>query len=70
MRESTLLNGFAALWNETRDLWAAEKGILLSLAQTDGSGLWLAGILLGLFLAAQPPPFAHSDFGLNAALIS
>ena len=49
---SLLLNGFAALWNETRDLWAAEQGILLSLAQTDGSGLWLTSILLGLFLAA------------------
>ena len=35
-----------------RDLWAAENGILLSLAETDGSGLWLASILLGLFLAA------------------
>ena len=49
---SLLLNGFAALWNETRDLWANEKGILLPLAQTDNSGLWLAAILLGLFLAA------------------
>lgn len=49
---ATLLNGFAALWNETRDLWANEKGILLPLAQTDNSGLWLAAILLGLFLAA------------------
>lgn len=49
---SLLLNGFAALWNETRSLWAAENGILLSLAETDGSGRWLAGILLGLFLAA------------------
>ena len=49
---SLLLNGFAALWNEMRDLWAAEQGILLSLAQTDGSGLWLASILLGIFLAA------------------
>ena len=49
---SLLLNGFAALWNETRDLWANEKGILLALAETDGSGRWLAGILLGLFLAA------------------
>lgn len=49
---ATLLNGFAALWNETRDLWANKKGILLPLAQTDNSGLWLAGILLGLFLAA------------------
>ena len=49
---SALLNGFAALWNETRDLWAAEQGVLLPLAQTDGSGLWLAAILLGIFLAA------------------
>ena len=46
-----LLNGFAALWNETRDLWASEKGILLALAETDGSGLWLASVLCGLFLA-------------------
>ena len=49
---SLLLNGFAALWNGTRDLWANEKGILLPLTQTDNSGLWLASILLGLFLAA------------------
>ena len=49
---SLLLNGFAALWNETRGLWAAEKGILLPLAQTNSSGLWLAAILLGLLLAA------------------
>ena len=48
---ATLLNGFAALWNETRDLWANEKGILLPLAQTDNSGLWLASVLCGLFLA-------------------
>ena len=47
-----LLNGFAALWNEARDLWAAEQSVLLPLAQTDGSGRWLASILLGLFLAA------------------
>ena len=49
---ATLLNGFAALWNETRDLWASEKEILLPLAQTDNSGLWLASVLCGLFLAA------------------
>ena len=49
---ATLLNGFGTLWNETRNLWAAERGVLLPLAQTDGFGLWLAGILLGLFLAA------------------
>ena len=48
---SLLLNGFAALWNETRDLWANEKGILLPLAQTDNSGLWLASVLCGLLLA-------------------
>lgn len=48
---SALLNGFGALWNETRDLWAAENGILLSLAETDGSGLWLASVLCGLLLA-------------------
>ena len=47
-----LLNGFAALWNEARDLWAAEQSVLLPLAQTDGSGRWLASILPGLFLAA------------------
>ena len=49
---SLLLNGFGALWNEMRDLWAAEQSVLLPLAQTDGSGRWLAAILLGLFLAA------------------
>ena len=48
---SALLNGFAALWNGTRDLWANEKGILLPLAQTDNSGLWLASVLCGLLLA-------------------
>lgn len=46
-----LLNGFGAAWNTLRDLWAAEKGILLPLAETDGSGLWLAGIVAGLLLA-------------------
>ena len=48
---SLLLNGFGALWNETRDLLAAEKGILLPLAETDGSGRWLASVLCGLLLA-------------------
>ena len=48
---SLLLNGFGALWNEMRDLWANEKGILLPLAQTDNSGLWLASVLCGLLLA-------------------
>lgn len=46
-----LLSGFGAAWNMLRDLWAAEKGILLPLAETDGTGLWLAGIVAGLLLA-------------------
>ena len=46
-----LLNGFGAAWNTLRDLWAAEKGILLPLAETDGTGLLLAGIVAGILLA-------------------
>lgn len=46
-----LLNGFGAAWNDLRGLWAAEKGVLLPLAETDGTGLWLAGIMLGILLA-------------------
>ena len=46
-----LLNGFGAAWNTLRGLWAAEKGILLPLAETDGTGLWLAGIVAGILLA-------------------
>ena len=46
-----LLNGFGAAWNTLRDLWAAEKGILLPLAETDGTGFWLAGIVAGILLA-------------------
>ena len=46
-----LLSGFGAAWNTLRGLWAAEKGILLPLAETDGSGLWLAGIVAGILLA-------------------
>ena len=46
-----LLSGFGAAWNTLRDLWAAEKGILLPLAETDDTGLWLAGIVAGLLLA-------------------
>ena len=46
-----LLSGFGAAWNTLRDLWAAEKGILLPLAETDGTGLWLAGIVTGILLA-------------------
>ena len=46
-----LLNGLGAAWNTLRDLWAAEKGILLPLAETDGTSLWLAGIVAGILLA-------------------
>ncbi len=46
-----LLNGFGAAWNTLRDLWAAGKGILLPLAETDDTGLWLAGIVAGILLA-------------------
>ena len=66
---STLLNGFAALWNETRDLWAAERGILLSLAQTNGSGLWLAAILLGIFLAALSLALSRTPIWASVLLI-
>ena len=48
-----LLSGFGAAWNTLRGLWAAEKGILLPLAETDGTGLWLAGIVAGLLLATM-----------------
>ena len=51
LARTPLLNGFGAAWNDLRDLWAAEKGILLPLAETDGTGLWLAGIVLGVLLA-------------------
>ena len=46
-----LLNGFGAAWNTLRDFWAVEKGILLPLAETDDTGLWLAGIVAGILLA-------------------
>lgn len=54
-----LLNGFGAAWNTLRDLWAAEKGILLPLAETDGSGLWLAGIMCGILLALLALALSH-----------
>ena len=54
-----LLNGFGAAWNTLRDLWAAEKGILLPLAETDGTGLWLAGIVSGILLALLALAFSH-----------
>lgn len=65
---TALLNGFGALWNETRSLWAAGKGILLPLAETDGSGLWLAGALCGLLLAALSLLLAKAP-ALTAALL-
>ena len=54
-----LLNGFSAAWNTLRDLWAAEKGILLPLAETDGTGLWLAGIVTGILLALLAVVLSH-----------
>ena len=62
-----LLRGFCAAWNDLRDLWAAEKGILLPLAETDGSGLWLAGIVLGVLLALVS--FALSNVPALAAIL-
>ena len=46
-----LLSGFGAAWNTLRGPWSAAKGILLPLAETNGSGLWLAGIVSGILLA-------------------
>lgn len=54
-----LLNGFGAAWNTLRGLWAEEKGILLPLAETDGTGLWLAGIVSGILLALLALAFSH-----------
>lgn len=54
-----LLNGFGAARNTLRDLWAAEKGILLPLAETDGTGLWLAGIVSGILLAMVSATLSH-----------
>ena len=63
-----LLNGFSAAWNTLRDLWAAEKGILLPLAETDGTGLWLAGIVTGILLALLALAFSHVPTLAAAAL--
>ena len=63
-----LLNGFGAAWNTLRDLWAAEKGILLPLAETDGTGLWLAGIVTGILLALLALAFSHVPTLAAAAL--
>ena len=65
--KTPLLRGFGATWNDLRDLWAAEKGILLPLAETDGSGLWLAGIVLGVLLALVS--FALSNLPALAAVL-
>lgn len=54
-----LLNGFGAARNTLRDLWAAEKGILLPLAETDNTGLWLAGIMCGILLALLALALSH-----------
>ena len=63
-----LLSGFGAAWNMLRDLWAAETGILLPLAETDGSGLWLAGIVSGILLALLALAFSHVPTLAAAAL--
>ncbi len=63
-----LLNGFGAAWNTLRDLWAAEKGILLPLAETDGTGLWLAGIVAGILLALLALALSHVPTLAAAAL--
>ena len=67
LARAPLLRGFCATWNDLRDLWAAEKGILLPLAETDGSGLWLAGIVLGVLLALVS--FALSNVPALAAIL-
>ncbi len=65
--KTPLLRGFGAAWNDLRGLWATEKGILLPLAETDGSGLWLAGIVLGVLLALVS--FALSNLPALAAVL-
>ena len=63
-----LLNGFGAAWNTLRDLWAAEKGILLPLAETDDTGLWLAGIVTGVLLVLLAVVLSHVPTLAAAAL--
>ena len=67
LARTPLLNGFGAAWNDLRDLWAAKKGLLLPLAETDGTGLWLAGIVLGALLAMGS--FALSNAPTLAAVL-
>ena len=65
-----LLSGFGAAWNTLRDPWAAEKGILLPLAETDGTGLWLAAAFLGLLLAALSLLLARVPVPASALLMA
>lgn len=64
-----LLNGFGAAWNMLRDLWAAEKGVLLPLAETDGSGVWLAGIMGGALLALVALALSHVPTTITAVIL-
>lgn len=68
LARNPLLSGFSAAWNTLRGLWAAEKGILLPLAETDGTGLWLAGIVTGILLALLALAFSHVPTLAAAAL--
>ena len=67
LARTPLLNGFGAAWNDLRGLWAAKKGILLPLAETDGTGLWPAGVVLGVLLAMAS--FALSNVPALAAVL-
>lgn len=59
LARNPLLSGFGAAWNTLRGLWAAEKGMLLPLAETDSTGLWLAGIVTGILLALLAVVLSH-----------
>lgn len=68
LARNPLLSGFSAARNTLRGFWAEEKGILLPLAETDGSGLWLAGIVTGILLALLALAFSHVPTLAAAAL--
>lgn len=68
LARNPLLSGFGAAWNMLRGLWAEEKGMLLPLAETDGTGLWLAGIVSGILLALLALAFSHVPTLAAAAL--
>lgn len=68
LARNPLLSGFSAAWNTLRGFWAEEKGILLPLAETDGFGLWLAGIVTGILLALLALAFSHVPTLAAAAL--